>query len=129
MKLTDKDIAFLGTLKRLMDHADLRVERRRDLLILRQNYGDHIESNFRMSRQGVRWRFQRIMDMYISAFQSILLIEQTLGSDVREMAIAASRSRHDLHEGLASKDSGNPEASTTVNSQPPTNPGSGVGGD
>lgn len=67
MKLTDKDIAFLGTLKRLMDHADLRVERRRDLIILRQNYGDHIESNFRMTRQGVRWRFQRTMDMYIAA--------------------------------------------------------------
>jgi len=128
VKLTDKDIAFLSTLKRLMDHADLRVERRRDLLILRQNYGDHIESNFRMSRQGVRWRFQRVMDMYMSAFQAILLIEQTLGSDVRELAIAASRARHDLHEGLANKDSGNPEASTAANSEASTNLGSGAGG-
>lgn len=98
MKLTDKDIAFLGTLKRLMDHADLRVERRRERLVLRQNYGSYIESSFRMSRQGVRWRFQRTMDMYISAFQTILLIEQTLGSDVRELAIAASRVRHKMVE-------------------------------
>jgi len=106
VKLTEKDIAFLGTLKRLMDHADLRVVRRSDRLILRQNYGDHIASNFRMTRQGVRWRFQRTMDMYISAFQTILLIEQTLGSEVREMAIAASRARHEIHESPANVDAG-----------------------
>ncbi|MEM9417693.1 MAG: hypothetical protein AAGA25_01390 [Planctomycetota bacterium] len=108
MKLTEKDIAFLRTLKRLMDHADLRVIRRGERLILRQNSGDNIESNFRMTRQGVRWRFQRTMDMYISAFQTILLIEQTLGSEVRELAIAASRARHKLAEPtdakIASKD-------------------------
>ena len=94
MKLTEKDIVFLSTLKRLIDHADLRVIRRGERLILRQNYGDHIESNFRMTRQGVRWRFQRTMDMYISAFQTILLIEQTLGTEVRELAIAASSARY-----------------------------------
>lgn len=94
MKLTEKDMAFLGTLKRLVEHAHLRVVRRDDRLILLQNYGDHIESNFHMTRQGVRWRFQRTMDMYLSAFQTILLIEQTLGTDVRELAIAASRARH-----------------------------------
>ena len=96
MKLSEKDIAFLDTLKRLMEHNDLRVQRRRERLTLRQNYGDHIASNFRMTRQGVRWRFQRTMDMYISAFQTILLIEQTLGSEVREMAIAASKARLEL---------------------------------
>ncbi|MFN3166403.1 MAG: hypothetical protein ACE37H_04990 [Phycisphaeraceae bacterium] len=94
MKLTEKDITFLSTLKRLVDHADLHVVRRGNRLVLRQNYGDHIESNFRMTRQGVRWRFQRTMDMYISAFQTILLIEQTLGAEMRELAIAASRARH-----------------------------------
>jgi hypothetical protein len=94
MKLTEKDIVFLSTLKRLVEYADLRVVRRDDRLILRQNYGDHIESNFRMTRQGVRWRFQRTMDMYVSAFQTILLIEQTLGTEMRELAIAASRARH-----------------------------------
>lgn len=104
MKLTDKDIAFLGTLKRLMDHADLRVERRRERLVLRQNYGSYIESSFRMSRQGVRWRFQRTMDMYISAFQTILLIEQTLGSDVRDLAIAASRARHRMVQSTGSQE-------------------------
>lgn len=105
MKLTEKDIAFLATLKRLMDHADLRVSRREERLILRKNYGDHIKTNFRMTRQGVRWRFQRTMDMYISAFQTILLIEQTLGTEVRELAIAASRARHHLDRNSTSQKS------------------------
>ncbi|MFN3166966.1 MAG: hypothetical protein ACE37H_07875 [Phycisphaeraceae bacterium] len=110
MKLTETDIVFLSTLKRLVDHADLRVIRRGERLILRQNYGDHIATNFRMTRQGVRWRFQRTMDMYISAFQTILLIEQTLGTEVRELAIAASRERH--------------KASQSADTQTPTEGGS-----
>lgn len=101
MKLTDKDIDFLVILKRLIDHADLRVVRRHDRLVLRGNYGDRIANNFHMTRQGVRWRFQRTMDMYISAFQTILLIEQSLGPDIRERAIAVSRTRHEIQHGIA----------------------------
>ena len=37
-----------------------------------------------MSRQGVRWRFQRLLgDVYVSAFESILFIERTLGPQLR----------------------------------------------
>jgi len=104
VKLTDKDIDFLVILKRLIDHAHLRVVRRHERLVLRGNYGEGIATNFRMTRQGVRWRFQRTMDMYISAFQTILLIEQTLGPDIRELAIAASRTRHEIEQGIARKE-------------------------
>jgi len=95
VKLTENDLIFLQTLKQLLDHKDLRVEHRSSYLCLRQNYGEHIESSFRMTRQGVRWRFQRAMDMYISAFQTILTIERTLGTDVRDLAIKVSRERYE----------------------------------
>lgn len=93
MKLTEKDIEFLNTLHRLLQHGDLRVERCCGYLRLRGNYGDHVATNFRMTRQGVRWRFQRVIDMYLSAFQTILLVEQSLGSGLREMAIQVSQDR------------------------------------
>ena len=102
MKLTENDLIFLQTLKQLLDHKDLRVEHGSGYLRLRQNYGEHIESSFRMTRQGVRWRFQRAMDMYISAFQTILAVERTLGTDVRDLAIKVSRERYERsHEHMA----------------------------
>lgn len=95
MKLTDKDLQFLATLRRLLDDHDLHVEQRDTYLRLRQNYGEAIHSAFRMTRQGVRWRFQRVMDMYISAFQTIVAIERILGADLRDKAIRVSQRRHD----------------------------------
>ena len=62
MKLTLKDKAFLERLRALLDSKDLFIELKNDglkRLILRQNYGDQIESAFGLTRQGVRWRFQR----------------------------------------------------------------------
>ena len=53
MKLTLKDKAFLERLRPLFEEKDLRVELKADLglkrLVLRQNYGDRIESRFGMS--------------------------------------------------------------------------------
>ena len=60
MKLTQKDKDFLERLKLLLESKDLSVDMKEDgykRLVLKQNYGDKIESAFRMSRQGVRWRF------------------------------------------------------------------------
>ena len=72
MKLTEKDKTFLETLKTLMDSKDLWVELRPDnssYMILRGTYGGKIHKSFRMTRQGVRWRFWRVMnDIYVSAF-------------------------------------------------------------
>jgi hypothetical protein len=78
MKLTLKDKDFLERLRRLMKSKELSIELKHDgakRLVLRQNYGDKIESEFGMTRQGVRWRFQRIFsEVYISSYESIFLI-------------------------------------------------------
>ena len=77
MKLTEKDRTFLELLRELMQSHELSVELKVDrpsYMILRGTYGDKINRAFRMTRQGVRWRFQRVMtDIYTSAFESILL--------------------------------------------------------
>ena len=44
-------------------------------MVLRGTYGDKIYKAFRMTRQGVRWRFRRVLnDIYVSAFETILLV-------------------------------------------------------
>lgn len=104
MKLTEKDRDFLSNLKRLMDLKDLRVELQRDrpsYMVLRGTYGEKIFKTFRMTRQGVRWRFHRIFnDAYIAAFESILMIETTFGTQLREHAILISKERHTLRQEL-----------------------------
>jgi len=48
-----------------------------------------------MSRQGVRWRFQRVFsEMYVSAFEMILFIEKAFGTELREHAIRISKERY-----------------------------------
>ncbi len=104
MKLTEKDREFLYTLKRLMDLKDLRVELQRDrpsYMILRGTYGEKIFKTFRMTRQGVRWRFQRVFNhAYIASFESIIMIETMFGTHLREHAIRISRERHSLRQEL-----------------------------
>jgi len=93
MKLTEKDRVFLETLKQLMESKDLWVELKPDepsRMVLRGTYGEKIHRSFRMTRQGVRWRFWRLFnDIYVSAFETILFIEKTFGTQLRE---------HRLHE-------------------------------
>ena len=71
--------------------------------MLRCNYGDKIDRSFRMTRQGVRWRFQRVMDMYIAAFETILTVERTFGTDLRQDAVRVSRERYELRQQLAAE--------------------------
>lgn len=41
-------------------------------MILRGTYGQKVHKAFRMTRQGVRWRFQRIFsDLYVQAFDYV----------------------------------------------------------
>ena len=73
MKLTHKDARFLRDLRALLNEDAVRVVFREDGLkrfILRQNYGTAtVENRFGITRQGVRWRFQRIFgDLYVSAY-------------------------------------------------------------
>jgi hypothetical protein len=104
MKLTEKDRDFLNKLKRLIDLKDLRVELQQDrpsYMVLRGTYGDKIFKSFRMTRQGVRWRFHRVFnDAYVAAFEGILMIETTFGTHLREHAIRISKERHALRQEL-----------------------------
>ena len=97
MKLTVKDKEFLERLRFLLYSKDLSIELKRDVLkkmVLRQNYGDKIESQFKMTRQGVRWRFQRLFnEIYVSAYTTIYWIESFFGTDLRAMAIEIARER------------------------------------
>ena len=108
MKLTEKDKTFLETLKRLMESKDLWVELkpgRPSYMVLRGTYGDKVYRAFRMTRQGVRRRFWRIYnDIYISAFEAILFVETTFGTQLRDHAIQISKERYALRrEALRSE--------------------------
>ena len=100
MKLTLKDKDFLERLRRLMKSKELSIELKQDgvkRLVLRQNYGDKIESQFGMTRQGVRWRFQRIFsELYVSSYESIYLIESQFGAELRQKALEIAKERVDL---------------------------------
>ena len=104
MKLTQKDKEFLETLKKLMESKDLSVELKPDrpsYMVLRGTYGEKIYKAFRMSRQGVRWRFWRLFnDIYVSAFETILFIERTFGTQLREHAIRISKERYALRREI-----------------------------
>ena len=105
MKLTQKDKEFLEHLRKLMDSRDLRVELRSgrpSYMVLRGTYGDHIDRGFHMTRQGVRWRFWRLFnDVYVSAFETILFIEKTFGSELREHAVRISKERYEVRQKVA----------------------------
>ena len=87
-----------------MESKDLWVELKPDkpsYMILRGTYGDKIYKAFRMTRQGVRWRFWRVLnDIYVSALECILLIEQTFGTELREHAIRISKERYALRREI-----------------------------
>ncbi len=97
MKLTVKDKDFLAQLRALLDSKDLSIELKEDglkRLILRQNYGDRIEAVFGVTRQGVRWRFQRIFsEMYVQAYCTIYWIESFFGTELRSMALEIAKER------------------------------------
>jgi len=102
LKLTQKDREFLETLKRLMESKDLWVqyeEGRPGYMVLRGTYGDKIHQAFRMTRQGVRWRFWRLFnDVYISAFEAVLFVEKIFGPQLREHAVRISQERYALRQ-------------------------------
>ena len=100
MKLTCKDAEFLIKLKALLDEKDLAIELKEDgrkRLVLKKNYGDRIEQYFGMTRQGVRWRFSRMMnEIYPQAYLTILFIESSFGIALRQDAMAIARQQADL---------------------------------
>jgi len=97
MKLTIKDKEFLERLKPLFDTKDLNIELKKNglkRLVLRQNYGDRIEKDFGMTRQGIRWRFQRLFnEVYVSAYESLYTIESLFGTELRRKAMEIAKDR------------------------------------
>ena len=102
MKLTQKDRDFLERLGMLLESKDLSVEMKEDgykRLVLRQNYGTKIESCFKMTRQGVRWRFQRLFnDIYVDAYMAIYLVESQFGIQLRQQALAIAKERVEIRK-------------------------------
>jgi hypothetical protein len=102
MKLTCKDKDFLESLKRLLEIRELSIDLKNDgykRFVLRQNYGDKVEKEFRMSRQGVRWRFWRLFnDVYVSAYETIYFVETHFGVDLRQKAMEIAKERVELRK-------------------------------
>jgi hypothetical protein len=50
-----------------------------------------------MTRQGVRWRFQRLFnEVYVSAYVTIYIVESLFGTALRQKAMEIARERVEL---------------------------------
>jgi hypothetical protein len=106
MKLTLKDKDFLEKLKSLLEAKELKISLKEDGLkrfVLCQNYGDKVEKCFGMTRQGVRWRFHHIFDIYISSYEVIYFVESNFGTELRPMALEIAKERVALRKRASQK--------------------------
>ena len=89
-------------MKKLTESKDLWVELKPDepsYMVLKGTYGEKIHKTFRVTRQGVRWRFQRLFNqVYVEAFLTVLMIEKTFGSQLREYAVRISKEKYQLRQ-------------------------------
>ena len=83
-----------------MESKDLWVELKPaspSYMVLKGTYGEKVHKTFRMSRQGVRWRFHRLFNhVYVEAFETILFLEKVFGPGLREHAVRISKERYAL---------------------------------
>lgn len=102
MKLSQKDKEFLERLKQLLDQDVLWIELTYETplrFILRGNYGERVEQRFRLTRQGVRWRFWRLFnEIYVSAYETIIFIEKHVGPGHRQDALVIAHERFTLRQ-------------------------------
>lgn len=102
MRLSEKDKEFLERLKDLMDDDVLWIERTMDhpmRFVLKGNYGTHVEKRFGISRQGVRWRFERLFNqLYVDSFAVLVFIEKLLGTQFRQDALIIAHDRFLLRQ-------------------------------
>ncbi len=98
LKLTAKDKNILEKLAALIQSKDLWVEFKPGSpgrMVLKGTYGDKIHKTFRMTLQGVRWRFQRLFgQVYVESFLTILMIEKIFGTQLRDYAIRISKEQY-----------------------------------
>lgn len=127
MGLTEKDKEFLEELARLMESRDLSVELQAGMpsyMILRGTYGQKVAKAFRVTRQGVRWRFHHVFNkIYVEAFETVLMIEKTFGTRLRDFAICISRERHAARRKAME---GRMDSPTVHGAQEPTDPPGGA---
>ncbi len=70
-------------------------------MVLKGTYGENIHKTFRMTRQGVRWRFQRLFShVYVEAYETILMIEKTFGVELRDYAVGISKERYAMRREI-----------------------------
>ena len=106
MKLSVKDKDFLERLRKLLEEKELKIDLKEDGLkrfVLRQNYGDKVEHSFNMTRQGVRWRFQHLSEIYISSLEAIYFLESNFGTELRQMALEIAKERVALRKKASSR--------------------------
>ena len=107
-----------------MESKDLWVElkpNRPSYMVLKGTYGEKIHKTFRMTRQGVRWRFQRLFNhVYVEAFETILMIEKAFGTELREHAVRISKERYALRREIL-KEGFKSSADFTQNNNSPNN--------
>ena len=89
-------------MRKLTESKDLWVELKPDnpsYMVLKGTYGEKIHKTFGVTRQGVRWRFQRLFNqVYVEAFLTILMIEKTFGTHLRDYAVRISKEHYALHQ-------------------------------
>ena len=89
-------------LKKLTESKDLWVELKPEspsYMVLKGTYGKKVHKTFRVTRQGVRWRFQRLFNhVYVEAFLTVLMIEKIFGSQLREYAVRISKEKYALRQ-------------------------------
>ena len=92
----------MENLKKLIELKDLWVElkpKNPSYMVLKGTYGKKIHKTFRVTRQGVRWRFQRLFNrVYVEAFLTILMVEKIFGTQLREYAIKISKEQYTLRQ-------------------------------
>jgi len=92
-----------------MASKDLWVELkpgRPSYMVLKGTYGEKIHKTFRMTRQGLRWRFQRLFShVYVEAFLTILMMEKAFGTRLRDHAIRISRERYEVRREVVGEGS------------------------
>ena len=92
----------MENLKKLIEQKDLWVELKPDspsYMVLKGNYGEKIHKTFRVTRQGVHWRFQRLFNqVYVEAFLTIMMIEKIFGSQLRDHAVRISKEKYALRQ-------------------------------
>jgi len=84
-------------LRKLLEDRSLEVVLKTDgrsRMVLRGRYGDKLGQHLHLTRQGVYWRFDHILNQeYVRAYETVYWLESTFGTSLREYALSIARER------------------------------------